>query len=503
MERQSEPPALGPRNDSSNRIHKSESAADRLAALKARVAAATATSKAKGGLNVGLHPALEDLATWKPQNKEKSSPNVGRGTTHGPRGAAVAAVKGSTASGTGQRNPYIDESAAAQPSSSRDREPKRLVFNQKGKYIQQANALRRQEALEAMKKRIAEQTRKAGIDEDLDTEKKFLVEEPPLVEWWDEGLIDGDSYDAIEHIDKLRITSPDSIITEYVQHPVALEPPQDRLAPAPKPMYLTSKEQAKIRRQRRMAEGKEMQAKIRLGLVPAPPPKVKKGNLMRVLGDGRSTKYQVNSNSFANIAIVAVKDPTAVEARVNREIAERHQQHVQTNEERRLTKDQKKDKVAANQQKDAEKGIHVLVLKINSLANGQHRYKIGVNAEQLSLTGTCIMHPKFNLLVVEGGSWAINKYKKLMLNRIDWTENAPSREKDGKNTTRDWLLAEDAKGQLKDMSLNRCTLVFEGEQKARGFRKWGSKVCETDTEARDALSRAKMESFWTLAKGMA
>ncbi|TQV91333.1 hypothetical protein V2A60_009017 [Cordyceps javanica] len=410
---------------------------------------------------------------------------MGRTVPYGSKGSATATATGSADSTTGRRNPYIDESAAAQPSNRRGREPKRLVFHQKGKYIQQANALRRQEALEAMKKRIAEQTRKAGIDEDLDTEKNFLVEEPPLVEWWDEGLIYGDSYDAIESPDNLKIASSDSLVTEYVQHPVALEPPQDRLAPAPKPMYLTSKEQAKIRRQRRMAEGKEMQAKIRLGLVPAPPPKVKKGNLMRVLGD------------------VAVKDPTAVEARVNREIAERHQKHVETNAERKLTKDQRHDKLAANQQKDLDKGIYVLVMKINSLANGQHRYKIGVNAEQLSLTGTCIMHPKFNLLVVEGGSWAINKYKKLMLNRIDWTENAPSRDRDGKDATRDWLLAEDAKGDLKDMSLNRCMIVFEGQQKARGFRKWGSKVCETDAEARDALSRAKMESFWTLARDMA
>ncbi|KAM3538405.1 U4/U5/U6 small nuclear ribonucleoprotein prp3 [Beauveria bassiana] len=485
MERQSQPSGLGARRDPSTKIQKPELAAERLAALKARVAAATATSKAKGGLNVGLHPALEDLASWKPQNKENKSSNVGKNIRYSTKGSAAVTVQGSGDFGTGRRNPYIDESTAAQPSFGRVREPKRLVFNQKGKYIQQANALRRQEALEAMKKRIAEQTRKAGIDEDLDTEKNFLVEEPPHVEWWDEALIDGESYDALDHANKLKIDSPDSIITEYVQHPVALEPPQDRLAPAPKPMYLTSKEQSKIRRQRRMAEGKEMQAKIRLGLVPAPPPKVKKGNLMRVLGD------------------VAVKDPTAVEARVNREIAERQQKHVDTNEERKLTNEQRHDKLATNQQKDLEKGIHVLVLKINSLANGQHRYKISVNAEQLSLTGTCIMHPKFNLLVVEGGSWAINKYKKLMLNRIDWTENAPSRDRDGKNATRDWLLAEDAKGELKDMSLNRCTLVFEGEQKARGFRKWGSKVCETDTEARAALSRAKMESFWTLAKGMA
>lgn len=200
---------------------------------------------------------------------------------------------------------------------------------------------------------------------------------------------------------------------------------------------------------------------------------------------------------------VAVKDPTAVEARVNREIAGRHQKHVDSNEERKLTKEQKHEKLATNQQRDADKGIRVLVFKINSLANGQHRYKIGVNAEQLALTGTCIMHPKFNLVIVEGGEHSTNKYKKLMLNRINWTENAPSREKDGqRGTVRDWLLAENERGELKDMSPNECKLVFEGDQKARGFRKWGSKVCETDAEAREALARAKMDNFWQLAKGV-
>lgn len=292
MERSSQSPGLGPRHDASSRVQKPESATDRLAALKARVAAATATSKAKGGLNVGLHPALEDLSSWKPRGKERTPSTIGRESDmKGP--VALSKTGANSSFRSSQRNPYIDESATSQTSSGRAREPKRLVFNQKGKYIQQANALRKQEALEAMKKRIAEHKRKAGIDEDLDTEKNFLVEEPPLIEWWDEGLVDGGSYDAIETPEKLKITSPDSIVTEYVQHPVALEPPQDRLAPAPKPMHLTSKEQAKIRRQRRMAEGKEMQAKIRLGLVPAPPPKVKKGNLMRVLGDGTSSpKFQ-------------------------------------------------------------------------------------------------------------------------------------------------------------------------------------------------------------------
>lgn len=235
-----------------------------------------------------------------------------------------------------------------------------------------------------------------------------------------------------------------------------------------------------------MAELKEQQAKIRLGLEPAPPPKVKKGNLMRVLGEE------------------AVKDPTAVEARVNREIADRHQKHVETNQERKLTKEQRHEKLAANQEKDAQKGIHALVFKIDNLANGSHRFKIAKNAEQHALTGICILHPRFNLVIVEGGEHSIRQYKKLMMQRIDWTENSPTRIKDGTkaDALQDWLKAEDEKGELKDMTLNRCQLVWEGEQKSRAFRKWQSKVCETDSAARDALTRSKMDSFWTVAKSM-
>lgn len=478
---------LGPRHDASSRVQKTESPADRLAALRARVSAAIDTSKAKGGLNVGLHPALQDLGSYDPLKSKEAGKTSSRSLNDSRRNQKhQKSASPAPPSGDGESNPYFDEKTAAQETGGRGRQSRQLIFNQKGKYIQQANALRRQAALEAMKKRIAAQSRKAGIDDDLDVEKNFVVEAPPDIEWWDEGLVDGSNYDEIEDPAKLKISTPDSIVTEYIQHPVAVEPPQDRQAPPPKAMYLTSKEQAKIRRQRRMAELKEQQAKIRLGLVPAPPPKVKKGNLMRVLGD------------------VAVKDPTAVEARVNREIADRHQKHVDANVERKLTKEQQHEKLANKQQMDAEKGIHVAVFKINSLANGQHRYKIGVNAEQLALTGTCIMHPKFNLVVVEGGEHSLNKYKKLMLNRIDWTENAPSRDKSNKSgVVRDWLLAEKENGELKDMSLNECKLIFEGEEKVRGFRKWGSKVCETDSEARDALARAKMDSFWQMAKSFA
>jgi U4/U6 small nuclear ribonucleoprotein PRP3 len=504
MDRDHSSNGVSPRHAAAGRVQKVEPESDRLAALRARVAAAVGGSKAKGGLNVGLHPALEDLGQYRPPAKANDAPSSA--STQPPstsvaryRPASTAGRRDASTPSDAQRNPYLEDVAsnasvpaavtggrgggggagAGATSSARQRHSRRLVFNQKGKYIQQANALRRQAALEDMKRRIAQQTRKVGIDDDADVEKNFHIDDPPDVEWWDEALVDA-SYD----MGHAKIDTLDSIITEYIQHPIALEPPQDKHVPAPKTMYLTPKEQAKLRRQRRMADLKEKQAKIRLGLEPAPHPKVKKGNLMRVLGEE------------------AVKDPTAVEARVNREIAERRQKHLEENEERKLSKEERHEKLAVNQEKDAAKGVHLLVLRIDSLANGQHRFKVGKNAEQLALTGICIMHPRLNLIVVEGGQHSIAKYKKLVLDRIDWSKNAPSleREDGGPATGRAWLSAEDDKGLLKDLSTNKCVLIFEGEVKARNFRKWGSKVCETDAEARDVLSRTKMENFWSQAK---
>lgn len=376
-----------------------------------------------------------------------------------------------------------DRSAPRAPSG---RPARPLVFNPKGKYIAQAAAARRAAKLEEMKQRIAARKRQAGIDEDLDAEKAYLVPAPPAIEWWDEGLVsNGQDYTGIEDSRNLKIDTPDSPITIYVQHPVLLEPPQEKTMPEPKPMFLTPKEQAKVRRQRRMTELQEQQAKIRLGLEPAPPPKVKKSNIMRVLGEE------------------VVKDPTAVEARVTREIAERRDKHLEANEERKLTKEQRLEKLANQQERDAARGLSMCVYKIDNLANGRNRFKINKNAEQNALTGVCIINPRFNLVVVEGGKHSMKAYKKLMLNRIDWTENAgPSAIREGnKEAQASWLSTEDDKGDLKDFSSNTCTLVWEGEIKERAYKKWiGARVCETDSQAKETLAKTKLEHFWTLAR---
>ena len=44
-----------------------------------------------------------------------------------------------------------------------------------------------------------------------------------------------------------------------------------------------------------------------------------------------------------------------------------------------------------------------------------------MNAQQLHLTGCCLIYHDINIVVVEGGAKGLKKYKKLMLHRIKWS----------------------------------------------------------------------------------
>lgn len=225
--------------------------------------------------------------------------------------------------------------------------------------------------------------------------------------------------------------------------------------------------------------------KVRLGLETPDKPKVKLGNLMRVLGEE------------------AVKDPTAVEARVNREIAERAEKHEEMNETRKLTREQKHEKLEQNKAQDAARGIYLAVFKIDSLANGRHRFKISKNAEQMGGFGLCLMSGRFSLVLFESGEHSMKAYKKLMLNRIDWTENSIAPVREGNKAALASFLENQQDGVLKDLSVNKCQLIFEGQQKEHQFRKWTNRVVETEKEAIEVLERAKLGSMWTLAKSTA
>lgn len=450
-----------------------ELARERVEALKARVAAATARAKGdeppprpaaesmpfgvqtpeaedpsrlvggmgRGGLSIGIHPALLDNAPDRSR-----TPNYQKA-----RGRSKYDEK---------VNPYISETGTAGGRAKRT-----LHFNHNlhsRPAMQAANEMRRKEQVEQMKRKIQAHASKAGLEESTEI-KAFEVPMPPDVEFWDESLQAG--------IDE------NDFITKLIVHPILIEPPQEKfITLKPAALKLTKKEQKKMRRIRRAEEHREEQAKIRLGLVPTPAPKIKHSNVMNVYGD------------------LAVKDPTAVEAMVNKQIAERRDKHLAANTERQLTKEQRKEKNLQKAKENAAMGLTMCVYRIaygKDKLHNKHRYLMNVNAQELhDMTGCVLVGPTFSLALIECGEHSTRKYRKLMLNRIKWkailegngqVQNAEEQDEDSQDTT--------------------CTLIWQGDMRERKFKKWGSiRDVESDTQAKEALKRFKLDSFWTLAK---
>ncbi len=63
------------------------------------------------------------------------------------------------------RNPYFDPSLAV---GVKERVPRKLKFNQKGKFIAKANEMRQQQHLENLKRKIEETAKRAGLKGELD-----------------------------------------------------------------------------------------------------------------------------------------------------------------------------------------------------------------------------------------------------------------------------------------------------------------------------------------------
>jgi len=198
--------------------------------------------------------------------------------------------------------------------------------------------------MEALRQRIAESARKAGLDSEFDAldrvvrvsshvrisarrSTRFLSplevptprligpfffslnsqrDAPPECEWWDEPLLPTKAYD-----DLTKIESEDSPITIYVQHPVQIAAPWEKKKVEIRPLMLTKKvrfisadlasvcgsrvedwsrkrsltrfpsfffsrpsqEAKKMRKQRRMADLKDRQDRVRMGLIPPDAPK--------------------------------------------------------------------------------------------------------------------------------------------------------------------------------------------------------------------------------------
>lgn len=120
-----------------------------------------------------------------------------------------------------------------------------LKFNQKGKYIQRAEEMRHEAKMEALRQRIAENARKAGLDSEFEVlERSVKRQPPPEVEWWDAPLLRDGKYDDLDKGMKqgtIVLDDQNQHVTLFVQHPIPIPAPWEGKTPELRGLMLTKK----------------------------------------------------------------------------------------------------------------------------------------------------------------------------------------------------------------------------------------------------------------------
>jgi len=334
---------------------------------------------------------------------------------------------------------------------------RQFTFHEAGKFQAEAQRTRMKNQLEKLQSEISSIARKTGISSATQLAKLVpkgtQQDSEPDIEWWDQLVLGSNNYDDW----KIR----DGAITNLIEHPIQLQPLESTAA-VHVPMYLTKKEQKKMRRQNRREAWKEKQDKIRLGIEQPDEPKVKMSNLMRVLGNEQ------------------VLDPTKIEAHVRAQMAKRKADHEAANAERKLTPAQKKEKTARKLKEDTTAGVNVAVYRLKNFSSQAKKWKVEKNAQQLYMTGTVVLYQDINIVVLEGGPKQQKKMKQLMMSRIKWEEDNYTDKEGNENP-------------------NQCELIWEGQTKQRNFSEIKFKLCPTEGFAREHFRQAGVEHYWDQA----
>lgn len=378
------------------------------------------------------------------------------------------------------------------------RKRKGLNFHEPGTFIAQAEQARKKAKLEELQKKIAERAAKTGINSAVKlaslTNNKVIekqvvasaassqtttskepvedLEEVPGIEWWDQILLRNKPLDEIILRLEQKNAKPEEIfygITNLVEHPPTKKAPLSDNSVAQVPIFLTKKERKKLRRQNRKNVELEKQEQIKLGLLPKPEPKLKRSNIMYALGNE------------------AITNPSMAEQLARNQEEKRKQAHLEHNESKKLTLEEKRAKKLRKIQEDLSvTGTQVSVFRILNMSSQSHKFKITQNAKQLTMTGVLILYKDINVVVVEGGPKQQRKFKHLILDRIHWAE--------------DPLVAHD--GSDKPVGINKCLLLWEGQVNQRSFRGFKVKPVNSETEARDFFKQFKVEHYWDIALKM-
>lgn len=285
----------------------------------------------------------------------------------------------------------------------------------------------------------------------------------PDIEWWDKLLMVADQEEgAPPKLDEQKVTN-------FVEHPVPIVPSQ-KATKTETTMYLTVKERKKLRRLRRQNTMKEIQDKLKMGLLEPQAPKIKMSNLMRVLGDDQ------------------VANPSGVERKAKQAVAERKKGHEDRNEARKLTDEQRRAKKVQKWTEDTTHEAHALLFKVKDLANKRYLFKVDMNAQQFHLHGAAlVLNDHWSVVAVEGGPRSVRRFRRLMTRRIKWGEDRAVDSDDS-----------DDEGAVKVS--DDCVLVWEGVVKKKFFTNWKVHQCRSDQEALKALRTTNAEHYWEMVE---
>ena len=236
--------------------------------------------------------------------------------------------------------------------------------------------------------------------------------------------------------------------------------------------YQTRDEARRSKRERKLAAQKEIQEKIKYGLVPPPEPKLKLSNFMSVLKEE------------------AIRDPTKVELIVRKAIDQRNKKHQKHNLKRKLAKLSNKEKRRRKSIKDMNKRAFLSVYRIPDLSNFENQYKINTNARKFFLKGFCIVPAKFlkdlcGVVLTIAGEKFTKKFEKLLIQRIKWAQcgsvqdNQDSlQDADHSDDDFDFLDAGDAPKGKRYQTPNTCSLCG-GASPTEPLRKIGASLRST------------------------
>jgi hypothetical protein len=200
----------------------------------------------------------------------------------------------------------------------------------------------------------------------------------PGLEWWDEVFLPRERREArrLSKAAHLSLEEDEGLLAltharthRLVQHPVPLKPLGGERLNVMLPMYLTKHEQKKLRRTSRQEKEQEKRDKMMMGLIPAPEPKFKLSNFMKLLGDQ------------------AVADPSKVEARVLQQMQQRVLSHEMRNQASKLTPEERKEKRTRKLQEDVSRSVCAALFRVKDFSSSKHRFQVDVNAQQHFLSG--------------------------------------------------------------------------------------------------------------------